>query len=82
MGQALRAFQPTIREVVEVSQDLKGTLEKVMLGQHSCRALTARHVLHGTRLKNIDHSHVAAVTYMTAWRYPYLDMVFHIRHNG
>jgi TatA/E family protein of Tat protein translocase len=29
VGQALRAFQPTIREVVEVSQDLKGTLEKV-----------------------------------------------------
>jgi TatA/E family protein of Tat protein translocase len=28
VGQALRAFQPTIREVVEVSQDLKGTLEK------------------------------------------------------
>lgn len=28
VGQALRAFQPTIREVVEVSQDLRGTLEK------------------------------------------------------
>ncbi|KAI8471927.1 MAG: mttA/Hcf106 family-domain-containing protein [Monoraphidium minutum] len=28
VGTALRAFQPTIREVVEVSQDLKGTLEK------------------------------------------------------
>jgi len=28
LGQALRAFQPTIREVVEVSQDLRGTLEK------------------------------------------------------
>jgi hypothetical protein len=31
LGQTLRAFQPTIREVVEVSQDLKGTLEKVGL---------------------------------------------------
>ncbi|GFH17988.1 uncharacterized protein HaLaN_14720 [Haematococcus lacustris] len=28
VGQTLRAFQPTIREVVEVSQDIKGTLEK------------------------------------------------------
>ncbi len=29
IGNTLRAFQPTIREVVEVSQDIKGTLEKV-----------------------------------------------------
>ncbi|MEW5306228.1 MAG: hypothetical protein WDW36_008709 [Sanguina aurantia] len=28
VGQTLRAFQPTIREVVEVSQELKGTLER------------------------------------------------------
>lgn len=28
VGQTLRAFQPTIREVVDVSRDLKGTLEK------------------------------------------------------
>lgn len=35
LGQALRAFQPTIREVVEVSQDLRGTLEKVR-GRRMC----------------------------------------------
>lgn len=29
LGQTLRAFQPTIREVVEVSQEIKGTLEQV-----------------------------------------------------
>lgn len=29
VGKTLRAFQPTIREVVEASQDIKGTLEKV-----------------------------------------------------
>lgn len=29
MGQTLRAFQPTIKEVVEVSQEIKGTLEQV-----------------------------------------------------
>ena len=29
MGSALRTFQPTIKEVVQVSQELKGTLEKV-----------------------------------------------------
>ncbi len=29
MGGALRSFQPTIKEVVQVSQELKGTLEKV-----------------------------------------------------
>ncbi|WIA18067.1 hypothetical protein OEZ85_009548 [Tetradesmus obliquus] len=28
LGQTLRAFQPTIREVVEVSQEIKGTLEQ------------------------------------------------------
>lgn len=28
VGQALRSFQPTIKEVVSVSQELKGTLEK------------------------------------------------------
>jgi hypothetical protein len=28
IGSTLRAFQPTIKEVVEVSQDIKGTLEK------------------------------------------------------
>lgn len=28
LGKTLRAFQPTIREVVAVSQDLKGTLEQ------------------------------------------------------
>lgn len=28
VGSALRAFQPTIKEVVEVSQDLRGTLER------------------------------------------------------
>eukprot|EP00197_Chlamydomonas_leiostraca_P011279 CAMPEP_0202865272 /NCGR_PEP_ID=MMETSP1391-20130828/5518_1 /ASSEMBLY_ACC=CAM_ASM_000867 /TAXON_ID=1034604 /ORGANISM="Chlamydomonas leiostraca, Strain SAG 11-49" /LENGTH=207 /DNA_ID=CAMNT_0049545095 /DNA_START=196 /DNA_END=819 /DNA_ORIENTATION=+ len=28
VGQALRSFQPTIREVVEVTSDLKGTLEQ------------------------------------------------------
>jgi hypothetical protein len=28
VGSTLKAFQPTIREVVEVSQDIKGTLEK------------------------------------------------------
>lgn len=28
LGQVLRSFQPTIREVVEVSQEIKGTLEK------------------------------------------------------
>ncbi|KXZ43857.1 hypothetical protein GPECTOR_79g136 [Gonium pectorale] len=28
LGSALRAFQPTIKEVVQVSQELKGTLEK------------------------------------------------------
>lgn len=28
LGQTLKAFQPTIKEVVEVSNDLKGTLEK------------------------------------------------------
>jgi hypothetical protein len=31
LGQTLRAFQPTIREVVEVSQEIKGTLEQVRL---------------------------------------------------
>lgn len=43
VGQTLRAFQPTIREVVEVSQELKGTLERVSrdgLGRHrGCIAL-------------------------------------------
>jgi hypothetical protein len=29
VGQTLRAFQPTIKEVVEVSQEIKGTLEQV-----------------------------------------------------
>jgi hypothetical protein len=29
LGQTLRAFQPTIKEVVEVSQEIKGTLEQV-----------------------------------------------------
>jgi hypothetical protein len=29
VGQTLRAFQPTIREVVEASQEIKGTLEQV-----------------------------------------------------
>jgi hypothetical protein len=29
VGTALRSFQPTIREVVEVSQEVKGTLERV-----------------------------------------------------
>jgi hypothetical protein len=28
VGSTLRAFQPAIKEVVEVSQDLRGTLEK------------------------------------------------------
>lgn len=28
LGQTLRAFQPTIKEVVEVSQEIKGTLEQ------------------------------------------------------
>lgn len=28
VGSALRTFQPTIKEVVQVSQELKGTLEK------------------------------------------------------
>lgn len=31
LGQTLRAFQPTIKEVVEVSQEIKGTLEQVRL---------------------------------------------------
>ena len=30
MGKTLKAFQPTIREVVEASQDIKGTLEQVL----------------------------------------------------
>jgi hypothetical protein len=29
VGQTLRAFQPTIKEVVQVSQEIKGTLEQV-----------------------------------------------------
>ena len=28
-GQALRSFQPTIREVVSVTSELKGTIEQV-----------------------------------------------------
>lgn len=39
LGRTLRAFQPTIREVVEVSQDLKGTLEKE-LGLDELRTAT------------------------------------------
>ena len=30
VGKTLKAFQPTIREVVEASQDIKGTLEQVL----------------------------------------------------
>lgn len=36
MGQTLRAFQPTIKEVVEVSQEIKGTLEQVGGGVEGC----------------------------------------------
>lgn len=36
VGQTLRAFQPTIKEVVEVSQEIKGTLEQVGGGVEGC----------------------------------------------
>lgn len=49
LGQTLRAFQPTIREVVEVSQEIKGTLEQVRLllllapmAHSACRQHTAQ----------------------------------------
>lgn len=40
VGGALRAFQPTIREVVEVSQELKGTLEKVSKAEDMAKQST------------------------------------------
>lgn len=44
LGQTLRAFQPTIREVVEVSNEIKGTLEQVtarLVLQHSSAGLAS-----------------------------------------
>jgi hypothetical protein len=45
LGQTLRAFQPTIREVVEVSQEIKGTLEQVrrfISADHCCWQATGQ----------------------------------------
>ena len=45
MGQTLRSFSPTIKEVVEVSRDLRGTLEKVRLLQNNAEPwLQEQHV--------------------------------------
>lgn len=49
MGKTLRAFQPTIREVVEASQDIRGTLEQVGVGQRN-------HVIMGLGSHNEDCS--------------------------
>lgn len=50
LGQTLRAFQPTIKEVVEVSQEIKGTLEQVRVCADTghARGTTNHHALKQT----------------------------------